>query len=160
MTDNVDENLVLPAQNEKAVEKKDAVADLLGDDLGDLKVRRAKNSKNISRGACHILATFNNTKVVFSDVAGNTIAWSSAGKCGFKGSRKSTAYAGQVVVQDAGKVALSHGLKDVAVFVKGPGVGRDSAVRAVQSLGLNIEEITDVTGVPHNGCRPKKCRRV
>ena len=160
MTSNVDEKVVEQEVKGTAGKPADAVAALLGDDLGDLKIRRAKNSKNVPRGVCHILATFNNTKIVFSDMAGNAISWSSAGKCGFRGSRKSTAYAGQVVVQDAGKVAMSHGLKDVVVNVKGPGIGRDSAIRALQSLGLNVEEINDVTGIPHNGCRPKKCRRV
>lgn len=135
-------------------------ADLLKDDLGELKIRRAKGSKNVTAGVCNILATFNNTKVSFSDKQGNIISWSSAGKCNFRGSRKATAYAAQVVCQDAGKAAMSHGLKEVEVRVKGPGMGRDSAVRALQSLGLTISSITDVTPVPHNGCRPPKRRRV
>jgi len=134
-------------------------ADLLKSDL-DLTVRKAKGSKNISTGIVSISATFNNTKVVFTDTKGNVVSWSSAGKMNFRGSRKSTAYAAQVVTQDAGKVALSHGMKEVEIRVKGPGLGRDSAIRAVQSLGMNISSIVDVTPVPHNGCRPKKRRRV
>ena len=105
------------------------------------------------------MATFNNTKVAFTDMNGNVISWASSGKCSFRGSRKSTAYAAQLVVQDAGKVAISHGLKDVIVRVKGPGMGRDAAIRTVQALGLNVEEIVDVTPVPHNGCRARKVRR-
>lgn len=134
--------------------------DLLTEGLGDVKIRKAKGSKNIHSGVCHILATFNNTKVTFSDASGNVISWSSSGKCNFRGSRKSTAYAAQVVTQDAGRVAMSHGLKEVAVKVKGPGMGRDSAIRALQSLGLNVLVIEDVTPIPHNGCRAPKRRRV
>ncbi|MCG8525672.1 MAG: 30S ribosomal protein S11 [Opitutales bacterium] len=122
-------------------------------------MRKAKGSKNVTHGVCHVLATFNNTKVTFSDLQGNVISWCSAGKCNFRGSRKSTAYASQVVTQTAGRAAMSHGLKDVVVKIKGPGMGRDSAVRAIQSLGLNISSIIDATPVPHNGCRPKKRRR-
>jgi len=135
-------------------------ADLLKADLGDVVIRRAKGSKNIVSGVVHILATFNNTKVAFTDKQGNVIAWSSSGKMHFRGSRKSTAYAAQVVTQDAGRVAMSHGLKEVEVHVKGPGMGRDSAIRALQSLGLTVVNILDVTPVPHNGCRPPKRRRV
>jgi small subunit ribosomal protein S11 len=134
-------------------------ADLLKSEV-DLTVRKAKGSKNITSGVVTILATFNNTKVSFSDKKGNVISWSSAGKMNFRGSRKSTAYAAQVVTQDAGKVALSHGMKEVEIRVKGPGMGRDSAIRAVQSLGMIVTSIVDVTPVPHNGCRPKKRRRV
>lgn len=134
-------------------------ADLLKSDV-DLTVRKAKGSKNVTSGVVTILATFNNTKVSFTDRKGNVISWSSAGKMNFRGSRKSTAYAAQVVTQDAGKVALSHGMKEVEVRVKGPGMGRDSAIRAVQSLGMTVTSIVDVTPVPHNGCRPKKRRRV
>jgi len=134
-------------------------ADLLKSEM-DLTVRKAKGSKNITSGIVTILATFNNTKVSFSDKSGNVISWSSAGKMNFRGSRKSTAYAAQVVTQDAGKVALSHGMKEVEVRVKGPGMGRDSAIRAVQSLGMIVTSIVDMTPVPHNGCRPKKRRRV
>jgi small subunit ribosomal protein S11 len=134
--------------------------DLLAEDAGAVKIRRAKGSKNITHGICHILATFNNTKVTFSDQSGNVISWSSSGKCNFRGSRKSTAYAAQVVTQDAGRAAISHGLKEIVVKVNGPGLGRDSAIRALQSLGLAVMSITDVTPVPHNGCRPRKRRRV
>lgn len=126
----------------------------------EVKIRRAKGSKNIIVGMVHILATFNNTKVTFSDQQGNVISWSSAGKCSFRGSRKSTAYAAQVVTLDAGRRAMSHGLKEVDIRLKGPGPGRDSAVRAIQSLGLIIHSIVDSTPVPHNGCRPPKRRRV
>jgi len=140
--------------------KSETAEDLLRNDLGEVKIRRAKGSKNVTSGIVKILATFNNTKVTFTDPRGNVVSWSSAGKCNFRGSRKSTAYAAQVVTQDAGKVALSHGMKEVVVKVKGPGMGRDSAVRALQSLGLVVTEIMDVTPVPHNGCRPRKRRRV
>lgn len=134
--------------------------DLLSDDISGLKIRKAKGSKNITHGIVHILATFNNTKVSFTDASGNVISWSSSGKCNFRGSRKSTAYAAQVVTQDAGRVAISHGLKEVIVKVKGPGMGRDSAIRSLQALGLIINSITDLTPVPHNGCRAPKRRRV
>lgn len=147
---------------EKAEEKKSGqptAADLLKSEV-DLNVRKAKGSKNVTHGIVNILATFNNTKVSFTDQKGNLISWSSAGKMHFRGSRKSTAYAAQVVTQDAGKVALSHGMKEVEIRVKGPGMGRDSAIRAVQSLGMNVTAIVDRTPVPHNGCRPKKRRRV
>lgn len=134
-------------------------ADLLKSEV-DLNVRRAKGSKNVTAGIVNILASFNNTKVTFCDKKGNVISWSSSGKMNFRGSRKSTAYAAQVVTQDAGRVALSHGMKEVEVRVKGPGMGRDSAIRAIQSLGMNVTSIIDVTPVPHNGCRAKKRRRV
>jgi small subunit ribosomal protein S11 len=135
-------------------------ADLLRSELdGDVKIRRAKKSKNVAYGICHILATFNNTKVSFSDKAGAVISWSSAGKNNFRGSRKSTAYAAQVAVQDAARTAMSHGLKEIDVRIKGPGLGRDAAVRALQNIGLQVNTITDVTPLPHNGCRPKKPRR-
>lgn len=146
---------------EKTSEKKEeTAADLLGANIEQVKVRKAKGSKNISSGICFIVATFNNTKVSFSDMNGNIISWSSSGKCNFRGSRKSTAYAAQVVTQDAGRVAMSHGMKEVLVKVKGPGMGRDSAIRALQSLGFMVSTIIDVTPVPHNGCRPPKRRRV
>ena len=148
------------AEQEEKKSSAPTAKDLLSDDLGDLKIRKAKGSKNITQGVVHILATFNNTKVTFSDLNGNVISWSSSGKCNFRGSRKSTAYAAQVVTQDAGRTAISHGLKEVSVKVKGPGMGRDSAIRALQSLGLIVNSITDVTPVPHNGCRPPKRRRV
>ncbi|HQU08591.1 MAG TPA: 30S ribosomal protein S11 [Opitutales bacterium] len=125
-----------------------------------MKIRRAKGSKNISKGIVTILSTYNNTKVAFSDPSGNVISWSSAGKCNFKGSRKSTAYAAQVVTQEAARAAMAHGLKEVDIRVKGPGLGRDAAMRAVQSIGLTVNSITDTTPVPHNGCRPPKRRRV
>lgn len=137
-----------------------SAADLLKADVGEIKVRRAKGSKNIHQGICHVLATFNNTKVTFTDNNGNVIASSTSGKNGFKGSRKSTAYAAQIVTQDAAKNAMSHGLKEVAVQVKGAGMGRDSAIRALVALGLIVLSIKDVTPVPHNGCRPEKARRV
>ena len=143
-----------PKGNEETAE------DLLKSDLDGVKIRKAKKSKNISSGICHVLATFNNTKVTFSDPKGNVISWSSSGKCNFRGSRKSTAYAAQVVTQDAGRAAMSHGMKEVVVKVKGPGMGRDSAVRTLQSLGFIVTSIVDVTPVPHNGCRPPKRRRV
>ena len=147
--------------NQDGVAKETASSLLVQEGLeGGLKIKRAKGSKNISTGVCHILATFNNTKVTFSDVKGNVISWSSSGRCNFKGSRKSTAYAAQVVTTEAGKVALGHGLKEVYVSVKGPGVGRDAAIRSLQNLGLSVLEIKDVTPVPHNGCRPPKRRRV
>jgi len=125
-----------------------------------IKVIKAKGSKNIHTGVAHVLATFNNTVVSITDQVGNVIGWSSAGKCGFKGSRKSTAYAAQMVAQDACRQAMSHGLREVEVRVKGPGAGRESAVRAIQAVGLEISIIKDVTPVPHNGCRPPKARRV
>jgi small subunit ribosomal protein S11 len=147
--------------DEKVSEKKEeTAADLLGANIEQVKVRKAKGSKNIASGICFIVATFNNTKVSFSDMNGNIISWSSSGKCNFRGSRKSTAYAAQVVTQDAGRVAMSHGMKEVLVKVKGPGMGRDSAIRALQSLGFMVSTIIDVTPVPHNGCRPPKRRRV
>jgi small subunit ribosomal protein S11 len=125
-----------------------------------IKIVKAKGSKNINTGIAHIVASFNNTIVTITDLNGSTIGWSSAGKCGFKGSRKSTAYAAQMVAQDACRQAMGHGLKEVEVRVKGPGAGRESAVRAIQAVGLEISIIKDVTPVPHNGCRPPKQRRV
>ncbi len=140
--------------------KQETAEDLLKSDLDGVKIRRAKGSKNITVGIVNVLATFNNTKVTFCDQRGNVISWSSAGKCNFRGSRKSTAYAAQVVTQDAGRVAMSHGMKEVTVKLNGPGMGRDSAVRSIQSLGMIVTDIIDVTPVPHNGCRPPKRRRV
>jgi small subunit ribosomal protein S11 len=131
-----------------------------GGDAEKPKIVKAKGSKNVSAGVAHILATFNNTIVSITDPNGNVIGWSSAGKVGFKGSRKSTAYAAQLVAQDACRQAMGHGLKEVEVLVKGPGAGRESAVRAIQAIGLDISVIRDVTPVPHNGCRPPKQRRV
>ena len=125
-----------------------------------IKVIKAKGSKNVHSGVVHVMASFNNTIVSITDHNGAVIGWSSAGKVGFKGSRKSTAYAAQMVAQDACRQAMGHGLREVEVRVKGPGSGRESAVRAVQAVGLDITLIRDVTPVPHNGCRPPKQRRV
>lgn len=125
-----------------------------------IKIIKAKGSKNVHSGIAHVVASFNNTIVTITDMNGASIGWSSGGKCGFKGSRKSTAYAAQMVAQDACRQAMGHGLKEVEVRVKGPGAGRESAVRAIQAVGLEISVIKDVTPVPHNGCRPPKQRRV
>ena len=122
--------------------------------------RRVKGSKNVPVGVVHILASFNNTTVSITDLRGNVISWSSGGRCGFKGSRKSTAYAGTIVTQEACKTALGHGLHEVEILVQGPGSGRESAIRAVQAAGLVITGIRDITPVPHNGCRARKRRRV
>ena len=133
---------------------------LSADEIEKPKVVKAKGSKNVHTGIAHVLSTFNNTIVTITDMKGNVIGWSSAGKVGFKGSRKSTAYAAQMVAQDASRQAMGHGLKEVEVLVKGPGAGRESAVRALQAIGLDLTVIRDVTPVPHNGCRPPKQRRV
>jgi small subunit ribosomal protein S11 len=133
---------------------------LSGEEVDKPKIVKAKGSKNVHSGVAHVLATFNNTIVTITDLKGNVIGWSSAGKVGFKGSRKSTAYAAQMVAQDASRQAMGHGLKEVEVLVKGPGAGRESAVRALQAIGLDLTVIRDVTPVPHNGCRPPKQRRV
>jgi small subunit ribosomal protein S11 len=125
-----------------------------------IKVIKAKGAKNVHTGIAHVMASFNNTIVSITDLNGALIGWSSAGKVGFKGSRKSTAYAAQMVAQDACRQAMGHGLREVEVRVKGPGSGRESAVRAIQAVGLDITLIKDVTPVPHNGCRPPKQRRV
>ncbi len=144
----------------KTEQRRDIFAELgLSDDEDKVKILKAKGSKNISTGIVHISSTFNNTVVSVTDLKGNVIGWSSAGKLNFKGSRKSTAYAGQVVCQDACRQAMGHGLKEVEVRVKGPGSGRESAIRAVQAIGLEISSISDVTPIPHNGCRPPKARR-
>ncbi|MDD5262098.1 MAG: 30S ribosomal protein S11 [Methylacidiphilales bacterium] len=121
---------------------------------------KAKGSKNVIQGIAHVLASFNNTIVSITDANGNVLGWSSAGKCGFRGSKKSTAYVAQVIAQDASRQAMAHGLKQVEVRIKGPGTGRESAVRALQGMGLEITSIRDVTPVPHNGCRLRKPRRV
>ncbi|MBW1696701.1 MAG: 30S ribosomal protein S11 [Deltaproteobacteria bacterium] len=121
---------------------------------------RKKEKKNISNGIVHIQSTFNNTIVTITDPAGNVIAWSSAGVQGFKGSRKSTPFAAQLAAEDAAKKAMEHGMKNVEVYVKGPGAGRESALRSLQSAGFNVVMIKDVTPIPHNGCRPPKRRRV
>ena len=133
---------------------------LSSDEIEKPKIVKAKGSKNVHSGIAHVLSTFNNTIVTITDMKGNVIGWSSAGKVGFKGSRKSTAYAAQMVAQDASRQAMGHGLKEVEVLVKGPGAGRESAVRALQAIGLDLTVIRDVTPVPHNGCRPPKQRRV
>ncbi len=133
---------------------------LSSDDIEKPKIVKAKGSKNVHSGVAHVLSTFNNTIVTITDMKGNVIGWSSAGKVGFKGSRKSTAYAAQMVAQDASRQAMGHGLKEVEVLVRGPGAGRESAVRALQAVGLDLTVIRDVTPVPHNGCRPPKQRRV
>jgi small subunit ribosomal protein S11 len=135
-------------------------AELLADDAAGKKIIRAKGAKNIAIGIANILATFNNTNVTITDMQGNVLGWSSAGRVGFKGSRKSTAFAAQQVAQDAARQAMSHGMREVEVRVKGPGSGRESAIRALQAIGLEISTIKDVTPVPHNGCRPRKKRRV
>ena len=123
-------------------------------------VRRRRERKNITSGVAHISATFNNTMITITDVQGNAISWSSAGMMGFKGSRKSTPYAAQIAAEDAGRKAQDHGMKTLAVNMCGPGSGRESALRALQSLGLSVTTIRDVTPIPHNGCRPPKRRRV
>ena len=122
--------------------------------------RKKKVKKNIEKGQAHIRSSFNNTIITLSDVAGNVLSWSSAGELGFKGSRKSTPYAAQSCASEAAKRAMEHGLKTVDVFVKGPGSGREAAIRALQAAGLEITSIKDVTPIPHNGCRPPKRRRV
>lgn len=155
-----------PAEPAKPVEmvggvpKAPSAEDLLKEELGAIKVRKAKGSKNVTSGFVNVLASFNNTIVSITDHKGQVIAWSSAGKCNFRGSRKSTAYAAQIVAQDAARNAMSHGLKDVVIRISGPGLGRDSAIRALQAIGLEITSIVDVTPIPHNGCRPRKRRRV
>ena len=148
---------------EKKVEEAAPAAPIsfnLDDPIEPPKIVKAKGSKNITHGIAHVQATFNNTIVSVTDMRGAVLGWSSAGKMGFKGSRKSTAYAAQMVAQDACRQAMGHGLKEVEVRVKGPGSGRESAVRAMQAIGLEISIIQDVTPVPHNGCRPPKQRRV
>lgn len=135
-------------------------AELLADEMAGKKIVKAKGAKNIVSGIANILATFNNTQVSITDMQGHVIGWSTAGRVGFKGSRKSTAYAAQQVAQDAARQAMSHGMREVEVRVKGPGSGRESAIRALQAIGLEITVIKDVTPVPHNGCRPRKKRRV
>ena len=149
----------VPAAGAPAVTAPTA-AELLGEDANAKKVVKAKHAKNIVAGIANILATFNNTQVTITDAHGNLIGWSSAGRVGFKGSRKSTAYAAQQVAQDAARQAMAHGMKEVEIRVKGPGSGRESAIRALQAIGLEISAIKDVTPVPHNGCRPRKKRRV
>jgi small subunit ribosomal protein S11 len=124
------------------------------------KAPKKKTKKNVATGIAHIQSTFNNTVVTITDVNGNTVAWSSAGSRGFKGSRKSTPFAAQLAAEEAARKAMEHGMRSVAVFVKGPGAGRESALRALQAVGFRVTLIRDVTPVPHNGCRPPKRRRV
>ena len=135
-------------------------AELLGEDPGAKKIVKAKGAKNISVGVANILASFNNTAVSITDMQGNVIGWATAGRVGFKGSRKSTAFAAQQVAQEAARQAMSHGMREVEIHVRGPGSGRESAIRALQAIGLEISTIKDMTPVPHNGCRPRKKRRV
>ena len=123
-------------------------------------VKKRRERKNIEKGCAHIQATFNNTIVTITDLAGNAVSWASAGELGFKGSRKSTPFAAQTAAETAGKLATEHGMKTVEVYVKGPGSGRESAIRALATAGLEITMIKDVTPIPHNGCRPPKRRRV
>lgn len=123
-------------------------------------IRKRRERKNVERGAVHIQSTFNNTIVTITDTQGNTISWASAGEMGFRGSRKSTPYAAQTAAETAAKIAIDHGMKTVEVFVKGPGAGREAAIRALQTAGLEVNMIKDVTPIPHNGCRPPKRRRV
>jgi small subunit ribosomal protein S11 len=135
-------------------------AELLADDMASKKVVKAKGSKNVTTGIAHIRSTFNNTQVSVTDMQGNVIGWATAGRVGYKGSRKSTAFAAQQVAQEAARQAMAHGLREIEVRVSGPGSGRESAIRALQAIGLEITAIKDVTPVPHNGCRPPKKRRV
>src|SRR5437667_4491325 len=135
-------------------------AELLADEMAGKKIVKAKGAKNIISGVANIFATFNNTLVSITDMQGHVIGWSSAGRVGFKGSRKSTAYAAQQVAQDSARQAMSHGMKEIEVRVKGPVSGRESAIRALQAIGLVSTQIQDLTPVPHNGCRPRKKRRV
>ena len=123
-------------------------------------IKKRRERKNVEKGAAHIQSTFNNTIITITDTEGNAVSWASAGELGFKGSRKSTPYAAQTAAEPAGKIAVDHGMKTVEVYVKGPGSGRESAIRALQTVGLDITLIKDVTPIPHNGCRPPKRRRV
>jgi small subunit ribosomal protein S11 len=138
----------------------EAAAAAPGAEAGEKKVRVKKSKKNVSTGIVYISSTFNNTMITITDVSGNVLAWSSAGARGFKGSRKSTPFAAQVAAGDAAAKAMEHGLKTVSVLVKGPGAGRESALRAIAAAGLKVTLIRDVTPIPHNGCRPPKRRRV
>jgi len=149
-----------PTSGVSAMAAAPTAAELLADENAGKKIIKAKGAKNIAVGVAHILSTFNNTNVSITDMQGNVIGWSSAGRVGFKGSRKSTAFAAQQVAQDAARQAMSHGLREVEIRVSGPGSGRESAIRALQAIGLEITTIKDVTPVPHNGCRPRKKRRV
>ena len=174
--ENVEENVEAPAAaaapvaeekaaapaEEPAEEKKSRLptaADLLADEVIE-PIKRKKGSKNVPVGIAFVKTTFNNTIVSITDMRGNVVSWSSAGRCNFKGSRKSTAFAATTVAQDAARTAISHGMTEVEVRVQGPGAGRESAVRAIQSAGLQVTTIKDTTAIPHNGCRPPKRRRV
>jgi small subunit ribosomal protein S11 len=149
------------AESKKPSRQKDIFAILEGDKEEDTKPkRRIKGAKNIPYGIAFIKTTFNNTIVSLTDMRGEVVSWSSAGRCGFKGSRKSTAFAATTVAQEAARGAISHGMNEVEVRVQGPGAGRESAVRAIQAAGLRVSAIKDTTPVPHNGCRPRKQRRV
>ena len=165
----VQENKAKTGKGPKAAPKEKAPAEVPAESLSlsldpnsdpKPKIVKAKGSKNVIQGIAHVLASFNNTIVSITDTNGNVLGWSSAGKCGFRGSKKSTAYVAQVIAQDASRQAMAHGLKEVEVRIKGPGTGRESAVRALQGMGLEITAIRDVTPVPHNGCRLRKPRRV
>lgn len=151
-----------PAETaEKPSKQKDIFAQIEGDAAEEAKPKRkAKGSKNIPYGIAFIKTTFNNTIVSLTDMKGHVVSWSSAGRCGFKGSRKSTAFAATTVAQEAARGAIAHGMNEVEVRVQGPGAGRESAVRAIQAAGLRVSAIKDTTPVPHNGCRPRKARRV
>src|ERR1700753_4346739 len=149
-----------PAAPAAPAEAAAAPAAAPGAEGAEVKKAKRKNKKNILNGIVHIQATFNNTMITICDVSGNVISWSTAGARGFKGSRKSTPFAAQVAAGDAAAKAMEHGLKNVKIMVKGPGAGRESALRAIASAGLKISEIRDVTPIPHNGCRPPKRRRV
>ena len=144
----------------KKDERRDIFAEIAGGEEAVVKIHKAKGSKNIAKGIVHVTSTFNNTLVSVTDALGNALGWSSAGKMGFKGSRKSTPFAAQVAAEDAAKRAMDAGMRSVAVLVKRPGSGRESAVRALAGVGLKVTMIKDVTPIPHNGCRPAKRRRV
>ncbi|MBN2703235.1 MAG: 30S ribosomal protein S11 [Pontiellaceae bacterium] len=146
-----------PAEEKKS--RLPTAADLLADEKIE-PIKRKKGSKNVPFGIAFVKTTFNNTIVSITDMRGNVISWSSAGRCNFKGSRKSTAFAATTVAQDAARTAISHGMSEVEVRVQGPGAGRESAVRAIQAAGLAVTAIKDTTAIPHNGCRPPKRRRV
>ena len=147
------------SKTDSAKTKLPTAADLLADEVIE-PIKKKKGSKNVSVGIAFVKTTFNNTIVSFTDMKGNVVSWSSAGRCNFKGSRKSTAFAATTVAQDAARSAIGHGMSEVEVRVQGPGAGRESAVRAIQSAGLIITSIKDTTAIPHNGCRPPKRRRV
>ena len=150
----------LPTSGDRAVSQSVWLEIGGGDGTETTKVIKAKGSKNVSSGIVHVQSTFNNTMVTISDKAGNVIGWSTAGKMGFRGSRKGTAYAAQVVAQDACRQAMGHGLREVEVRLRGPGSGRESAVRALQAMGIEVTVVKDATPIPHNGCRPPSARRV